>query len=339
MRRIVIAVPAGAAQRSGNEVTAHRWASLLRELGHEVATVVVTESTELDASTVRRLGHADTLIALHARRCAAAVDRWRDRADHRPLIVALTGTDLYLDLPSDRTARTSVATADAVIVLQRAALGRVAELDAGWRSKAQVVHQSVDPAGLPLHQARFDELRVVVLAHLRRVKDPLLAAAAARLLPGDSRVVVHHAGAALDAHWRAAAEAEMADNPRYVWHGELDRLAAMRLLATATVAACTSIAEGGANVVSEALAMGVPVIGTRIGGNTGLLGPDHPGLVPVGDHEALAELLGRLDHDPGFLDALQRRTDELGSLTDPAAERSALAAVLDSATRLSAGSA
>jgi glycosyltransferase involved in cell wall biosynthesis len=191
-----------------------------------------------------------------------------------------------------------------------------------------VVHQSVDPVTVPPRRPATGEFRVVVLAHLREVKDPLLAARAVRLLDPSSRVRVHHGGGALDAGWAAAAAAEMADNPRWVWHGDLVRSAAMALLASAHVLACTSVAEGGANVVTEAIAAGIPVIGTRIDGNTGLLGDDHPGLVPVGDERALGGLFHRLATDPAALAELQRRTDALASITDPATERRALASVL-----------
>ena len=51
--------------------------------------------------------------------------------------------------------------------------------------------------------------------------------------------------------------------------------------------------EGGANVVSEAIAVGVPVVGVAHPGSVGLLGEDYPGYFPVGDTEGLAALLRR----------------------------------------------
>jgi glycosyltransferase involved in cell wall biosynthesis len=125
------------------------------------------------------------------------------------------------------------------------------------------------------------------------------------------------------------ARREQAENHRYRWYGELDGAAARELLASADVLACTSISEGGANVVTEAVALGVPVIGTRIDGNVGLLGSDHPGLVPVGDDRAFADLLERIERDPDLLAALQRRTDELQPLTDPAVEQAELSSLVD----------
>jgi len=168
-----------------------------------------------------------------------------------------------------------------------------------------------------------------VLAHLRSVKDPLMSARAVRRLPDSSGITVHHAGAALDPDWQHAARLEASLNPRWIWHGELDAAGALDLLSTAAVLACTSASEGGANVVTEAIAMGVPVVGTRIDGNTGLLGDAYPGLVPVGDDETLARLLLRLERSPSALAELQRHVDQLGPLTSPDRERAALGAVVE----------
>jgi hypothetical protein len=88
----------------------------------------------------------------------------------------------------------------------------------------------------------------------RDVKDPLLTACAARLLPAGSRVRVVHAGAALDARLEKLARAEDRANPRYRWLGDGPRTRALRLLAGSQLLALTSRLEGGANVVSEAFA-------------------------------------------------------------------------------------
>jgi len=67
----------------------------------------------------------DLMIALHARRSAASIAAWeeqRARAGRpRPLLVALTGTDLYRDLRFDADAQRSARLADGLIVLQEQA--------------------------------------------------------------------------------------------------------------------------------------------------------------------------------------------------------------------------
>lgn len=327
MSRLAIAAPIRPTAHSGNDVTAARWAGHLRALGHEVRMLAVDEADT--APNLDHLADDEVLVALHARRSSALVAAWRRRYGPRPMVVAMTGTDLYLDLPEHRGACAATAAADRVIVLQSAAVDRLTALDPTWGAKAVVVHQSVDPATLPTRRPAGDAFRVVVLAHLRAVKDPLLAARAVRRLPADRAVVVHHAGRALDEEWAQRAAAEEAANPRYRWHRELDRTAALDLLATAQVLACTSVEEGGANVVTEAFALGVPIVGTRIDGNTGLLGTDHPGLVPVGDDAALAAVLDRLATDPAAVATLERRSLDRRPLTDPAVERDALGRLID----------
>jgi glycosyltransferase involved in cell wall biosynthesis len=68
----------------------------------------------------------------------------------------------------------------------------------------------------------------------------------------------------------------------------------------------SSLSEGGANVISEAVVGGVPILASRIDGNVGLLGGDYPGYFPVGDTKALARLLQRIETDPRFVARLRR---------------------------------
>jgi glycosyltransferase involved in cell wall biosynthesis len=68
--------------------------------------------------------------------------------------------------------------------------------------------------------------------------------------------------------------------------------------------AITSTQEGGANVISEAIVAGVPIVASNIPGNTGLLGMDYPGLYPLGDERALAEIFKQAEENPAFLKRL-----------------------------------
>lgn len=327
--RITIATPVRPGVASGNQVTAERWRRRLTELGHRVRLVEVAPDGERSAAadTDDVAAGSDLLVALHARRCARVVAVSKRIAPQRPVVVGLAGTDLYVDLPDDPDTLRSLAVADAIVTLQSKAVDRLSTIDEALATKAAVVHQSVELP--PLRSQPSPEcFTVAVLAHLREVKDPLLAARAARHLPAGSRAVVVHAGSAHDDGWASAARAEMETNPRYTWRGELPRTVALELLASADVLACTSRAEGGANVVSEAIALGVPVIGTAIEGTTGLLGDDHPGLVPVGDAEALAKVVYALEVDRRVYEEARERVAALRHLVDPAHERACWASVL-----------
>ena len=323
-RRIAIAAPIRPGASSGNSVTADRWAAQLTLLGHTVDVVLIDESKPLAVLAPQ----ADIVVALHARRCATAVTVAKLEHPNRPVIVGLAGTDLYRDLPGDPATRRSLDIADQLVVLQDHGIEHLASLDRSWSEKASVIHQSVSVAA-PTLRPPSNEFVVLVLSHLRDVKDPLLAARATHDLPPESKVRVVLAGSAHSSEWSDRAAAEASTNDRFEWLGEVDREAAASLLANSTVLACTSLLEGGANVVSEAIGMGLPVIGTDIGGNRGLLGSDHPGLVPVGDHRALTDLLRHLESSASELDALRQHSVERQWMVDPAHEREQWAATLD----------
>ena len=81
--------------------------------------------------------------------------------------------------------------------------------------------------------------------------------------------------------------------------------------------------EGGANVISEAVVAGVPVIASRIAGSTGLLGRTYPGLFPVGGTAGLRRLLLRAERDGRFLRRLRAHCRRLRPLFTPSRERAA----------------
>ena len=310
---IALITPAGPRSRAGNRATAVRWARHLRALGHRVDIAV-----EYDGAP------ADLMIALHAWRSREAARRFR--ADHpgRPLVVALTGTDLYrfLDTNRDDTLAT-IAAADRLIALHDLAHEA---LPADMRAKLRVIHQSALPlAPRPGGRRYFD---VCVIGHLREEKDPFRAAYAARLLPDDSRVRVVHVGKGHTPEWEDQARAEMRGNPRYVWRGEVAFGEVRRVMQRARLMVLSSRMEGGANVISEACVARLPVVASRIPGSVGLLGNDYPGYYPVADTAALAELLSRAERDRRFYAVLKKACDARAALFTPARERDGLKRLL-----------
>ncbi len=83
----------------------------------------------------------------------------------------------------------------------------------------------------------------------------------------------------------------------------------------------SSVMEGGANVIIEAVACGVPVVASRIPGNIGMLGHDYDGYFPLGDAAQLALLLERTSRDAGFLNHLRQQCALRAALFAPARER------------------
>jgi putative glycosyltransferase (TIGR04348 family) len=310
---ITIITPAPPGSRKGNRITAQRWAGLLRQLGHRVAV-----RQEYGGEG------CDLLIALHARRSADAVAAFRRGYPERPVVIALTGTDLYEEIRTDPIARQALELASRLVVLQP--LG-VDELPPHLGELTRVIYQSAEaPPGRSRPRAarrprRAGPFEVCVLSHLRPVKDPFRAALASRLVPPSSRLSVLHFGAALSPDMAEQARAESAANPRYRYLGEVPRGHALRALARSRLLVLTSRLEGGANVVSEAIAAGVPVLASHVPGSVGLLGADYPGYFPVEDTQALAGLLHRAETDAGFYKGLKAWCRRLRWLVRPARER------------------
>jgi putative glycosyltransferase (TIGR04348 family) len=303
--RILIVTPAPPRSRKGNRITAQRWARILRDLGHRV--------TIAEAYTTQR---CDLLLALHAHKSAASVARFAHEHPTKPLIVALTGTDLYDDIQHSPDAQRSLEQASRLIVLQP--MG-IEELPVRHREKTRVIYQSVPTPHFNVKPST-KPFEVCVMGHLREVKDPFRTARAARSLPLTSRIRIVHLGAALSEEMAALARNEEKANPRYRWLGEVPRDKALRILARCRLLSLTSRMEGGANVISEAVTCGVPVVSSRIAGSIGLLGDDYPGYFPVGDTEALAQLLSRAESEPTFLVTLTQHCKRLRPLFKPEEE-------------------
>lgn len=167
-----------------------------------------------------------------------------------------------------------------------------------------------------------------MVAHLRAIKDPLLAARAAELLPASSRVRVLHCGSVIEEALRNEVEHAASKNPRFRWRGPLSHRETLQTIATSQALLVTSRSEGGANVVSEAIVNDVPVLSTRIDGSLGLLGGEYPGYFPVGDAAALAQLLSKFEIDTSFRRELRQACAERKPLFEVDRERTAWAALL-----------
>lgn len=304
--KISLITPAKKQSRAGNRTTAVRWARILKALGHRVH-IAVDYADE----------PADLMVALHAWRSAGSIDRFRDRYPDRPLVVALTGTDIYRFLDSHpETTLQSMETADALVCLHDLVHEAI---PARFGDKLHVIHQSVPPPSGP-RQPSKRTFNVCVVGHLREEKDSLRTAYAVRDLPAESRIRVTHLGSAHDDGWATAARAEEASNPRYRWRGEVPGWAVRRIFLRSHLMVLSSIMEGGANVISEALVAGLPVIASEIHGSVGLLGRDYPGYYPVGDTKALTAILQKAEENPAFLAELDRHCRRRARLFRPEEE-------------------
>ncbi len=300
--------PAPAGSLHGNRITALRWRGFLEELGYSVD---VTESWSG--------GDTGLLIALHAYRSHQSIVAFKKQYSGRPIVLILTGTDIYRDIANHSEVLQSMEIANQLVVLQAAAIHSV---PTHLQYKVQVIYQSVE---MDIRDsASKEDFLVSVIGHLRDEKDPFCIVRSLPLLPADSKITVKHLGQAMNAQMKDQAENFNATIDRYQWLGEVSHADALKMLSNSRLMVISSRMEGGAHVVSEAIALGIPVIASDIPGNRGLLGEDYPGYYPVGDENALATVLYRAEKMPSFFASLQKHIDLRRELITPAREKQSI---------------
>ena len=320
---LLVVTPHLAHANTGNWRTAQRWARLAAPAWRPV---VLHIEDRLAGTMPARL-----MLALHARRSRAAIAAWRANAPRRPLVVALTGTDLYRDVPAgDPDALASLRDADRLIVLQADAL---AHLPSELRAKARVVHQSARTLA-PYAAKSPRRFNVLLVAHLREEKDPRTVLEAWRRLPHEAPATLTIVGAALDPALGEAVRVAARDDSRIRWLGPRPHAWTRQAIRRAHLVVVPSRMEGGANVVVEAVTAGTPLLASRVSGNVGMLGAGYGGYFPVGDSAALAARLAGVQRDRAALERLVAQCRTRAPLFTPHVERAALLAALAEASAL-----
>lgn len=310
---IGIITPAAAKSLNGNRATANRWAGFLRQLGHKVTISVDWDGTAYDL-----------MIALHAWRSAESIAAFKQQYPDLPLVLAMTGTDLYRFMISHpEPTLTSIQSADRLVTLHRLATKVLPER---IHHKVHVIHQSAVPLLKKKRSVRYFD--ICVAGHLREEKDSMRVAYAVRDLPVDSRIRVLHFGKAHNDKWAAYAQEEMKINPRYHWFGEVPHWKVRKAYGSCHLMVLPSVMEGGANVISEATVAGLPVIATDIDGSVGLLGDDYAGYFPVQDTGALRELLLKAEAEPAYVKMLEQQCKQRAGLFTREAEKQGWADLL-----------
>ena len=221
-----------------------------------------------------------------------------------------------------------------IVVLQPKA---IEELRPTWRKKTRVIYQSVEgkqeQSGTRRSSGKTRTAKaeiqtngnfdVCVIGHLRDVKDPFRTALAARSLPDSSTIRILQVGGAMTSEMADRARQEARSNKRYRWLGEQQQARVRRILRESSLSVVSSRMEGGANVLSEAIAASVPILASRVDGNVGILGKDYPGYFEVGNTKQLARLLTRAETSPEYLAKLKASTKGLAVLVDPTREKQA----------------
>jgi hypothetical protein len=162
---VQIVIPRTGGVRTGNRLTAERWASMLRE---RIVSVSVNEG---DA-----VAPVDLLIVRHGLKSRPALLDFRARRPGGRVILVLTGTDIYGDHDDegDQAAlHDAMEAADRLVVLQDQALERI---PARFHDRTRVILQSVAPTAGSGAPRGVDPFVICVVGHFRDVKDPLRAA-------------------------------------------------------------------------------------------------------------------------------------------------------------------
>ncbi|MEL7497729.1 MAG: selenoneine biosynthesis selenosugar synthase SenB [Planctomycetota bacterium] len=297
---ILIVTPVPLSSRRGNRLTSDRWANHLLEQGHQVQ---VAESY--------RSGSFDLLIALHAEKSACSILQFQQNVPDGRSVVIITGTDVNQEtIPVSSIESMNIA--DRIVVLQNGALAKVPR---HLIDKTIVIHQSSKPpANRP--EPNVTSFEMTQIGHLRPVKDPFRGAKATQLLPKSSKIKLIHLGEALTQAMRQTATSLTTELPRYQWIGSVAHQESVQLLARSRATLLTSKSEGGAAVISEAIACSVPVLASRIDGNVGILGDHYSGYFDVGNTEQLAELMLKFEQDKSFQLQLMTEISELKPLVD-----------------------
>lgn len=306
---IQIACPSLPDVHNGNAHTAARWAAILADMA---VVQILPPAAHADL-------RADLLIALHARRSAAAIAHWHQSARGRPVALVLTGTDLYRDIRTDADAQRSLELANVLVVLQEQGL---AELPPRHRHKARVIYQSAPR--LPTLDKPRRPFKVAMVGHLRDEKDPLTFLMAAERLASHDWVELHHLGKVLEPQFVNPLAATGWRNEHYHWHGGVSAQAARVALQQAHLSVLTSRMEGGAHAILESVMAGTPVIASRVGGNVGMLGSDYGGFFEPGKADELAAQIDRAEQDRNWLGHLQSQCEARAHLFEPERERQAV---------------
>jgi putative glycosyltransferase (TIGR04348 family) len=291
-----------------------RWQGFLKKFGHQV-----------QISNRWSGKNTNVLIALHAYRSHSSIAQFRKLHPNRPIILIITGTDVYRDMASHPEVLKSMEISDAIVVLQSAALTMIPK---HLQTKTHVIYQSTK--SVKRKALLKKSFLISVIGHLRPEKDPFCTAESLKYLRPESKIQVLHFGKAMSLDMKSLAKAYSKELKNYQWLDELSHPETLQQLSRSHLMVISSLMEGGAHVVTEAIAIGVPVIASDIPGNRGLLGDDYPGYYPAGDAKALALALQKAEFEPSFYKSLEAHIKKRVRYAQPSAEKRSIKSLTES---------
>ena len=251
--------------------------------------------------------HRFDVLHCHAAYPQAYVASTLKRLYGIPYVVRPHGSDI---LPGERIrsnprlerrARQGLADADAVIAQGEFLKDVIVNLGVN-ENQVRVIHNGVDLSEFA-DAPPFSHPRPYILALgnlLHRKGMDVLIRSYARLASPRADLLIAGTGGELEALRALSNELGVASRVRFV--GFVSGVEKVSLYRGAEFFVCPSRREPFANVILEAMAAGLPVVATDVGGNRQLVGSGRHGLLCRSeDVEGMAEALGTLLDSPGRL--------------------------------------
>ncbi len=299
MYDVLIHSPYPRQKSQGNAVTALRMKNMLTAEGLRVA---IHERGDFPLE-------AQCLIALNARKSAEEIFAFCERQPASAVVALLTGTDVNHPEMEDSCSSTirALHRSDAIVALHDGFAHRIPDV---LLAKTQAIYPSVKIPDTVKHLPT-DEREVVIAGNFRDEKNPNLLMRGVSELVGEA-IQFHAYGAG--GNYQEALE-NMGNKYDNFWlHGVQDHEVVLARMQSASVLLNTSTEEGGANAICEAVAIGLPVIASRIDGNVGMLGQDYAGFFTSDDVDDLAKLLRRVFTEKGLYKLLKQQVSERAEL-------------------------
>jgi glycosyltransferase involved in cell wall biosynthesis len=347
--RLAFLVPGPIATRTGGFIYDRRMIEGLRQLGWAVDVWELDETFPLPTDAA--LAHAASVLRTVADGGVVVVDglalgampEFIEREASRLRIAALVHLPLAADVTRDRdtalrlgkSERRALAASALVVVTSPATVPMLAGYELS-RDRITVAEPGTDPAPLARGSTGPSvQLLCVAAVHPGKGHDVLLRALAD--IPHDNWTLTCAGSVTRDRAFvdrvRGLARA-LGLEDRIVVAGELDAGGLRDRYGQADLFVLATLQETYGMAVAEALAHGLPVVGTTTGAIPALVGDDAGLLVPPGNSRALASALTRVIGDADLRSRLaegaRRVRDRLPTWEDAAKRLSAVLAPLTS---------
>lgn len=232
-----------------------------------------------------------------------------------PAVTTLRGTDVRWAEKSSafkKALRLSIKLNSRIVTVGEDLADQVRKLAPADHKKIVVIPNGVDDLLFSVKERSESGHTVTVVGNLIQSKQvDVILHAFASLVGADNRLRLVIVGEGPERNKLKTLAHRLSIVDRVVFKGQLSPDQVVDQLASSSVLVLASRSEGRPNVVLEAMAAGVPVVASDIGGVRELIGNDERGLLfPVGDIERLAACIKHILDNPNLAQRLARRASQ-----------------------------